>query len=320
MLDHSKLLPLRILRTHVHERNVKKKEDEKGVLTTTGELIGGFDDFKCGGEIVSFPYPDGIPKSTDYVVLDDWRPLAEVVPLWRHFLPRHPRLATIFVLETGGGGDCLFHAVAAGFNHLFNAMILQMEQVRELAAKQLGQLTEDQVVEFIIDLLGRMPHQFKTLTPANRLAQLQAIVRKPGGTYWGETGTLRQLLLRCPTFAERHLGFAVINIRNKPVAFRPTTVTEQNEFLKTHPNRKKPPTEVATKWEPRVETTILRLPDTKYLLFLHCLENSHWVLLGYAPNADKPEGANEARIGTSFSINNYPEPLFPFLQEQNQTK
>jgi hypothetical protein len=340
--------------------------DEKAALTPSGELIGGFEDFRPGNSVIVLPLPPSLaalafpaastplnsanpvsaasatetananaisaisPAMTAsagsgaaapgaglsrgrFVLLEDWRPLVEMVPLWRHFLKQRPDLTTLFLLDTGGGGDCLFHAVASGINHLYGSLVFVMEQMRDVAARQLERMSEAEVVEFVIDLVGHMPDAMKALPHAERVRRLQATVRASGSQYWGETGTLRQLLLKAPPFADNHIGFAVLNVRSKPVAFRPLTDLEKSNYER---RGIKPPRETASRWEPRVETSILRLPSTRYLMFLHCLHNTHWVLLGYAPKANSPEGATEARIGTTFPITGYPDPLFPFIQEQ----
>lgn len=292
----------------------------RGSLTVGGEVVGGFDDFAAGTVVLTLPTrllePRGEEKDCGvlppHILLKNWRVLWEMVPLWRFFKPSHPELSSVFGLETGAGGDCLFHAISAAYNHLFKSLIFHMEMIRELAAQQLETLTEAEVVEFIIDWVGHYSEEFKRIPHEERVKRLQKSIRTNGNEYWGETGTLRQLLLRSPPFVDHKIGFVVLNIRTKPVKFRPITDNEKFNYERMYPKRKAPK-EVPIRWEPRVETTIIRLPDTKYLMFLHCLENSHWILVGYAPDADKCQ--TETPIGSTFPIDAYPKPLFPFIRE-----
>lgn len=286
----------------------EKREDVGGVV------VGGYGDFRGGGVVVNLVLPKEVPVHPSGGYLTDWRPLLDVVPLWRKLQDQHPRLKTLFLLETGGGGDCLFHVLAAGFNHLYNALVYYMEQMRAVAAHQLSNLSPNEITEFIIDLEGQLQEPLKSMPHEQRIQALQKRIRAKGNAYWGETGTLRQLLLKSPPFADNKIGFAVVNIRNKPVDFRALTPEELSRFKQLYPHRHVPK-QIPVRWEPRVETTILRRPDTQYLMFMHCLENSHWVLLGYAPHADQKHVA-ETRIGSTFPINHYPDPLLPFLQEQ----
>lgn len=296
----------------------KKETEGKVVLTAFGEVAGGFSDFKPGDKIITLHHPhahhtanninNNNPSAaiadTKYVVLDDWRPLTAVVPGWASLLGTSPSLKSVYVLDCGAGGDCLFHVVANGYNHLFqNPFLFKMEGVRELAAFQLGRLPEALAREFVVDLFGKVP----SLEPISSLVQrLQTVIRRPGNEYWGETGTLRQLLMNSPPFADFKIGFAVLYMRDKPIAWRPITDKERAYYTK----RGKPaPARIPVKWEPHAETHVIQRKDTELLMFLHCLNDTHWVLVGYAPNTV---------IASTFPITSYPMPLYPFLQEKSK--
>jgi len=301
-------------------------DNTRSTLTESGEVIGGYEDFKSGSDIITLSPPPLTTSATGsgkvqqasvhvpYVLLTDWRPLTEVVSLWRYFLKSHPDLKSVFVLDCGAGGDCLFHVVAAGYNHLFQSLMFHMEGMRLVAANQAATLSESLTNEFLIDLFGRIPEQCKSWPHAKKSQYLKSIIQKPGNTYWGETGTLRQLLLKSPPFLQHKIGFVVINIRVKPIAFRPPTDSEINICEKAG---RKPPKEIASQHGPRAEFTIIRLVDTKYFMFLHCLDNSHWILVGYAPATLVPTlTPTDARVASTFDINSFPRPLHPFIQEK----
>ena len=295
-----------------------KKAEERAVLTTGGEVVGGFSDFKPGTSVVVLKSTAmSIPAepSIKYLLLRNWRPLVEVVPMWRYYADTelHRNLRQMFVLDCGGGGDCLFFSVAAGYNQAFQSLLYHMEGMRDLAAEQLAKLSPDEIKEFAIDLHGKLPDWFAAMPQdKERLAYLQALVRKTGNAYWGETGTLRQLLLKAAPFVDYKIGFAVINIRRKPTAFRPLTDFEKSHYLAKN---RQPPKEVATKHEPKPEITIFRRADTQYLLFLHVLDNVHWVLLGFSPTSMVQPV--DAPIGSTFAIDSFPKPLYPFLNESS---
>lgn len=286
---------------------------DRATLTASGEVVGGYDDFKSGTDITTLatsPLTNLVAANVPFVVLKDWRPLSEVVPLWRYYLKLYPELKGIYVLDCGAEGDCLFHVVAAGYNQFFASLVFHMEGTRDLAASQMSTFTESMANEFIIDLYGKIPDGIKGWSLVDKVQYMQSIIRRPGNAYWGETGTLRQLLLRSPPFLQHKIGFMVIYIRNKPVEFRPITDAEKAFYER---KSRKPPKEVPSKYEPRVEMTAIRLQDTKYLMLLHCLDNSHWILVGYAPNIEK---SPEAKIASTFPINSFPKPLYPFLREK----
>jgi hypothetical protein len=218
----------------------------------------------------------------------------------------------------------MFRVIATALNQLFKNFFYTMQDIRDMAAEELGKLSTENFKEFVIDLLGAFPPQWQSSTGANAaLKHLQNLIKSPGDHYWGETGTLRNLLLNAPFFRKHQIGFAVIFIRKKPAGFRPPTEKEKAEYIA----RKRPvPKEVASTLEPRVETTLIRRQDTKYLIFMHCIDNRHWLLLGYAPhladaiqkakaNPSSPTTHVHAPIASTFPIDSFPKPLFPFIKE-----
>jgi hypothetical protein len=280
-----------------------------GVLSAGGEVVG-VDDFQSGTIVVALPDAKQPVSTGPYRLLKDWRPLADVVPDWQFYVKSHPDIQTMFVLDCGAGGDCMFSSIAAGYNQLFQSLVHHMQSMRNMAADEVASLTEHEVDEFLIDLLGRLPTKDKQMSAVDKVKMLQAIIRQPGNAYWGETGALRMLFLRSKPFAQHHLGFMVINIRKKPVEFRPLTEEEKKTY-QLH-KRRLPTNGIPTRWEPRPELTPIRRADTKLLMLLHCLNNSHWVLVGYAPNA--LEGTT-VRIGSTFPVDSFPKPLVPFLKD-----
>jgi hypothetical protein len=271
--------------------------------------------------------PVGQEPAVPFVLLKDWKPLTESVPRWRHFVGANPMLKAMFALDCGGGGDCLFHVLAAGYNHLFQKLLFDMQGMRNLTAQQVVALRSEQLDEFLIDLYGRKPDAVRNWTAENKAAYLQSLIRRPGNSYWGETGTLRQLLLHHPAFRDYGIGFAVVSIRSKPIAFRAISDHESSAYVASG---KQPPSTVAAKWEPRVEITVIRTKQTRFLLFMHCLENAHWVLLGYAPailshqqvpakgqfQSRAPQNSMPvARVASTFPLDSFPRPIHPFLRE-----
>lgn len=327
-----------------------------GVLTSAGEIEGHYEDFSPGKRIVILfanhdmrdPHSiaDGVALGTVAGAHNDdkqlvngagvtwkplwrpesaWKPLLQSVHLWQFYQKSHPNLGAMFTLDCGADGDCLFHSLAAGYNQLFGRFLTSMDDMRAIGARQLASFSNDDLDQFAIDLYGKRPVEYYHWTRREKLWHLAHMVKTPR-EYWGETGTLRMLFLHAPEFARHHIGFAIVGIRVKPTAFRPITDNERGKY---EAQKRKPPKEVASAWEPRPEITIYRTRDTRYLMMLHCLDNWHWVLLGFCPEFEPPSnatvrhlrddkpGVRKGRIGSTFAIDAFPPPLMPFLIEKS---
>uniref|UniRef100_A0A6C0BMI3 OTU domain-containing protein n=1 Tax=viral metagenome TaxID=1070528 RepID=A0A6C0BMI3_9ZZZZ len=119
------------------------------------------------------------------------------------------------LLECGGGGDCLFHVLAAALN-LLEGTRLSMVQVREWLANCVKVETLSAFCDMILDeqRSGRargsanMERVIKNATP-KLLETLQALIKKPGRLFQGTDGCLRWLLEHHPQFV--HYGFVIFS-------------------------------------------------------------------------------------------------------------
>jgi hypothetical protein len=260
-------------------------------------VSGGYEDFVPGAGASAqriLKTIGNVPSGWDgpYRMLREWTPLSIANPTWRQVSLSHPLVEHIYVLECGAGGDCLFHALAGGLNQLHEAPIFSMQQMRELAAAQLTPEVFGGSDGFFQnwdppDHYGRLARRrlLKMSSDAERVVAMRGIISRVGHGYWGETETLRHLLLFAPPFRDRRIGFAVVGLQDPPPG---------------------------QKVGPKPFTQILRLQDTEHLMCLyhvrHGGRDEHWMLLGVTPTDGSPT------IASTFPINSYPPPLLPFLR------
>jgi hypothetical protein len=160
-------------------------------------------------------------------------------------------------------------------------------------------------------------------SPAMQVERVRRAIGTPGQE-WGDTETLRHLLLHAPAFRDRNLGFAILSIRRAPIKRLVPTAANNAGPIKGGMGRSR---EVTVGWGPRASTHILRLDTTQSLLCLYNVadydqpQNTwHWMLVGVAstpsqPSQPSPTSSTGTTISSSFPIESYPPALFPFLRE-----
>jgi hypothetical protein len=97
------------------------------------------------------------------------------------------------VEECGGGGDCMFHAVAAAFNRLFTQTVT-MQTIRDALATSIN---------------SENIHMFAELMdiPMNlSLTQVRDLVRRPGASFQGTDVVLQWLCMYSILFTEHRVG------------------------------------------------------------------------------------------------------------------
>jgi hypothetical protein len=296
-------------------------------VTAAGDISGGYEDFRPGTRLpfplhMMLPPPRAVPSALftkhkptamvggrPCVVHRNWRPVASATAEWAYVAKQQSQsgINTLFLLDCGADGDCLFHVLAVAFNQAFQTLVFSMEGMRAEAAEQLNASNVD---DFVRDYHGRTPSGWGEWPVEARVRHCRTVIRTSGPLYWGETGTLQRLLLHSPYFKTHGLGFAVITTELRPLE-RGYGTPEQRQAFELQ-NKRPAPAEIITKWEPRAETHILRLPNTRRLMLLYCQNEYHWQLLGYAP--DVAAHKVSAGIASTFPIDCYPAPLFPFLR------
>ena len=101
----------------------------------------------------------------------------------------HPTLSTDWwVLECGGGGDCLFHALGRALGE-------SMLTVRDWAAHGVTVANVDRLLEYYTTIypVGSWSREDVRSAP-DRVAALRAVIRTPGPSYEGDDTTLRLLV------------------------------------------------------------------------------------------------------------------------------
>lgn len=283
-----------------------------------GVIEWGYDDFRRADGAAASRVDEGLAPSEmrarHFETLDDWRPLVDAIGKWRTFLETQPLVRLLYVLDCGAGGNCLYEALAAGLNQLHDGPAYSMAQMRDAAAEQLTEAVFGGDDGFFQNwdppahhtVSARLRKTVAALpTTADKVVAMRQIIRTPGNDYWGETETLRHLLLHAPLFRDRALGFAVLSIRDAPVR-RPSTPAERAAALTAG---KTAPTEVTVGLAPRAYTHILRLESTRHLMCLYNVGGVHWLLVGVAPSPDI------RTVASTFPIHAYPAALFSFLRE-----
>jgi len=161
-----------------------------------------------------------------------------------------PQEDVLHVMECGGGGDCLFHAIAqglrtSGYPELAN---VSMQDIRNWAAEM---LTLDNLPMFVQDWNQSKEKQMS-------LEEIQKRIRSCGNDYQGETGTLQFLLCHHPILKKYRLGFMVINLHS-------------HRFRTPQPKTKKD----------RLIAQYFTDENTEFVMTLYCT-GEHWLLAGVA--------------------------------------
>jgi len=259
--------------------------------------------------------------------IQGWQQMIESNATWQYMHTQDPTLSLgrAWQLETGAGGDCLFHALSTGYNGLHKTGCLLMEQVREMAADMVTAKNIDEFLnaatstaEFPVELLKEIE------SVPERVSTVQGIIRQTGNAYWGETMTLFQLLLHHPQFVKEKLGFGVVRdgIYSKRVLIEDDSSSSSSptkNAASTSPTKKSlSPTKTAATAAPKkrvqiinrpnIQVEIIRRKDTEHLLYMYNLGNNHWRLFGVVE-----KGKTNGRVRSVFPITDIPKCLKPFV-------
>lgn len=138
-----------------------------------------------------------------YKLLSNWQPLI-----------KH---SSLYVLDCGRDGDCLFHCLAAGYNQLIHEWKYSMMMMRTIAANQIN-------ISFLKEFCIA-----ESLPLHLSVTAVQNIIKTSGNTYWGSDSTLIYLLLHAPEFQQYHIGFVVLTFLKKEKKFVTQLLGFQNE-------------------------------------------------------------------------------------------
>lgn len=112
----------------------------------------------------------------------------------------------LYALECGGGGDCLFRAVARPLGVQFAAvrgMVAETLRDPTRAARYVQTVAEDQAQH-----LPSGSHPVDSRMPAR---ELRALVRTPGLAHQGTDQTLKWLSSECRFFRQHNIGFVMFS-------------------------------------------------------------------------------------------------------------
>lgn len=113
-----------------------------------------------------------------------------------------PGVEHFWVVECGGGGDCLFLSIGKAFGW-------ESRTVRDMAAASL-----DDPSQFSSFLQGALRHRRAgehygwNVEQIRTVNDMKTIIKTPGNLYWGDTSTL-QLLAESALFKRSRIGFLV---------------------------------------------------------------------------------------------------------------
>jgi hypothetical protein len=102
---------------------------------------------------------------------------------------------TFTLKDCGGGGDCLFHCLAKGYEVVSNGHRWTMQQVRDMIVNAITQETFHDLLYFPEEERKRKEVSIESITRAKQL------IGKPGIVYQGTSNTLH--------FINKHAGNAV---------------------------------------------------------------------------------------------------------------
>jgi len=223
--------------------------------------------------------------------LTQWIPIQKAVPHWTF-----AGSSSMFLLDCGGRGSCMFHVIAAGLNMYLKHPIFAMQRVRQLVADQ---ITLDNLKAVLVDWNTEEGHHFRKLyakDPRSKdlLRQVRVMIADPSNRYqtWGDVVML-QLLLESSVFRKLDLGFAVVSSRKHLLTKEKEAKEQKSKSIRIVGS-----------------SQLLVQKDTKRVMTLYCHPQEHWQLLGLK-NA-------HGRMACVFSLSKYPKTLHVFLSEQEQ--
>lgn len=226
------------------------------------------------------------PIVTRVKTLRNWRPLRHVVPDWTF-----PNSSSLFVLDCGGEGHCMFHVIAAGLNMFLKKPVFAMQNIRHMLSEQ---ITVANVKELINDWnspegLYLRKKLGKQEPSSSFVKEVKHIVSEDRYQTWGDTIMLRNFLVHSPLFTKLELGFAVVSLSKRTIR------NNKGETLKRI---------VAS-------TELIQTKHTKRLLLLYCHPQQHWELLGVK--------SSSGTLSSVFLISHYSKSLYAFLKPQEIT-
>lgn len=214
-------------------------------METSGLLLNGYEKFVPSAHARrSVPLVAATGEHGGQVeLLQKWRPIADALSEWKTVPPAVR--SRLYLLDCGGGGDCLYHVLAAALNQLHSWPLFTARDVRRWASSQLNEKN----VELFLQSLHTKPALPTSLKKVDeRVAWVRRnLIEKTG--IWGSEGVLEYLLLNAPPFLDNKLGFAVIR------------------FFKGAP-----------------QTQRFCLPSTQHLITILNYRNEHWLLVGVTPH------------------------------------
>ncbi len=176
-------------------------------------------------------------------------------------------------MECGGGGDCMFFAIAEALNQQLKKPDWTMQKVRNLASS----LVTEKNVDEMLNEYAQMEIKSEKFDPATilkeqdikkRIEQLQKAIITPGWTFEGDDLILKHLLGHAP-FSD--IGFVVLSCFN--------------QLRKVDPKLAKTKDEKVLCFCPRV--SVIKNDKSKWFISLYNLRNVHWQLLGCETIKDK---------------------------------
>jgi hypothetical protein len=212
---------------------------------------------------------------------------------------------SMFVLDCGGSGSCMFHVIAAGLNLYLKQPIFAMPSIRKMVAEQVNASNVASVLSgwksdegtYLRKRYNEMVKHGNESSIQNLIRQVQTVIADSCNRYqtWGDEIML-ELLLKAPLFKKMELGFAIVSLRKHTVVIGNA---QKNRDEKQQ--QKKQLRVVAS-------TQLLLSKTTKRLMMLYCHTEKHWELL-----ALKNQTGDMACV---FSMSNYPKTLHILLHEQ----
>jgi hypothetical protein len=215
--------------------------------------------------------------------LTAWTSLPDVVPDWKFF-----PCSSLFLLECGGQGHCMFHVLAAGLNLYQQKPVFSMQQLRDMTAKQVSVTNMKTVLSgWATRRSFTLQKQFEKVKSAfdlqTILTDVQQLIQDSRYQTWGDTTMLSELLLKSPVFRKLQLGFAIVSLR----------FHEMKDKTK--------------RWVASTQM-IIEQGFTQRVMTLYCHPQQHWQLLGLKTKNDQ--------FSCVFRISRYPKVLHRFLKEQ----
>lgn len=228
-------------------------------------------------------HPDEKRKPTRIKLLDKWTCISNVVPGWTF-----PDSKSLFVLDCGGAGSCMFHVIAAGLNLYLKKPIFSMHNIRRMVADNVTQKNLKSVVSDWSSKEGEAFRKLYAQNPSSKtlLQQIKNVIANPDYQSWGDTIFLQELLLTSPLFHQLELGFAILSWWRH-------SLKKQNKkrFV--------------------VRTQLHVNANTKRVLIMYVDQHrkpEHWQLAGIKNHT--------GQMASVFAVAKYPKTLYPFLSDR----